>query len=219
MQTHQANPYALVVPSSSLALRLGCAAVFPIALLMFAGCSGTSDDEPQSQGSLAPASSVAGSSPAEALASEFPGGVITCEEVEALAAPITGAFSFSAGDSSEDASGTTCVWTNAAVDAASIHLEDYATLGITVDGTTWSSDDLATLAGATDNPRAAALGGRILLGTEAATLGEAGSVQVLFPEGTVTVVATGAMLGASPDTLIPVNAVIDVAVDVAELRR
>ncbi|MFZ4893997.1 hypothetical protein ACL9RL_06070 [Plantibacter sp. Mn2098] len=200
--------------TSSLSARLWCAAALPIGLLMLAGCADASGETTRST-----SASSETAAPVDGTASGSSALVIGCDDVAAVAAPITGAFSFSADDSSEDSSGTTCVWTNAALDAGESNIEDYAALGITVDGTAWSADDLATLAGATDHPRAAALGGRLLLGSDAATLGEAGSVQVLYPEGTVTVVATGTLLGASPDTLIPVDSVVDVAVAVAGLRR
>jgi len=45
-------------------------------------------------------------------------------------------------------------------------------------------------------------------------------VQLLLPEGTVTVVATGAALSATAEeTAVPVDDVIGVAADVAALRR
>ncbi|QDY08621.1 hypothetical protein FJK98_16930 [Micromonospora sp. HM134] len=185
-----------------------------VGLASLAGCSGDPDDAATGEfgGSPAPASSAA---PAEENADT----TIRCAQIAPLAAPITKAFTFSADDSAEDPSSTSCVWTNAAVGAASTKIEDYATLGITLDRTAWSKDDLASVPGATDDPRAAALGGRVLLKAQADTLGDAGSVQVLFPEGTVTVVATGALLSASKDTSIPVDSVIGVATAVAQLRR
>ena len=82
----------------------------------------------------------------------------------------------------------------------------------------WTADELRTLPGAKDDPRAEAVDGRILLLTDGETLGEVGSVQLLSPRGTVTIVATGTLLSASPDTAIAVDAVIDVAADVEALR-
>ncbi|MFI9644041.1 hypothetical protein ACIG87_28995 [Micromonospora sp. NPDC051925] len=189
-------------------------ALVTVGLGSLTGCSGSSDDAATGElgGTPAPASNA----PSTTGESD---NAIRCAQIEPLAAPITKAFSFSADDSAEDPSSTSCVWTNAAVKSASTNLDEYATLGITVDRTGWSKDDLAALPGATDDPRATALGGRINLGKQASTLGEAGSVQVLFPEGTVTVVATGALLTASKDTSIPVDSVIDVATAVAQLRR
>ncbi|WP_169164109.1 hypothetical protein [Cellulomonas taurus] len=146
------------------------------------------------------------------------GAVITCAEIEPLAAPITAGFALSPDDSSEDATSTSCVWVNDAVASASTDLTAYATLSVTVDGTTWSADELATVPGVSDDPRAATLGGRILILGEGETLGEVGSVQVLYPRGTVTVVATGAMLTVPEAADMPVDDVIGVAVDVAELR-
>lgn len=221
----------MLCPVTTSTLRLRHAAILPVAALLFlAGCSGASDDDSQESpaSESSPTSKAAEPSPTEtteatdeAPAPDHGDAAITCAAVQPLAAPITGSFTFSPDDSSEDSSATTCVWTNDAVREASITLEDYAALGITVDGLSWSVDDLATLPGASDDPRAEALGGRLLLGegADATTLGEAGSVQVLFPEGSVTVVASGTLLAASPDTQIPVDAVVDVAVQVAELRR
>lgn len=144
--------------------------------------------------------------------------VITCADIEPLAAPITAGFSFSPSDSSEDASGTTCVWINQAVASESTALEDYASLAVGIDAMSWSTDELRTLAGASDDPRAEALNGRVLLLADGDTLGDVGSVQLLYPRGTVTIVATGMLLSTSPDTAIPVDAVIDVAADVGALR-
>lgn len=144
--------------------------------------------------------------------------VITCADIEPLAAPITAGFSFSPTDSSEDATGTTCVWINQAVASESTALEDYASLAVGIDGTSWTADELRTLAGAIDDPRAAVLEGRVLLLADGDTLGDVGSVQLLYARGTVTIVATGMLLSASPDTAIPVDTVIDVAADVGALR-
>jgi hypothetical protein len=193
---------------------LAAAVLAAVAIAVLAGCDREAAEPAGDLSAPGKGASVSEPTPVEEADA-----VITCAQIEPLAAPITGSFSFSPDDSTEDASGTSCVWTNAAVDAASTDLEDYATFGITLDGTGWSHDELATLPGATDDARAEALGGRVLLGTDAETLADAGSVQVLFPEGTVTVVATGALLSASTDTAIPVDAVIDVAAAVARLRQ
>ncbi|WP_337001370.1 MULTISPECIES: hypothetical protein [unclassified Microbacterium] len=191
------------------AARLGALAVSAVFLL--AGCSsGPSTEAPASTRDPAEATETA-PEPADAL--------ITCADIEPLAAPITAGFVFSPDDSSEDSSGTTCVWINDAVASASTALEDYASLAVGIDGTTWSADELRTLAGATDDPRAEALDGRVLLLGEGDTLGEVGSVQLLSPRGTVTIVATGMLLAASADTAIPVDAALDVAADVGALRR
>lgn len=194
--------------------RRAAAGLLALSIVALAGCAATADTPPDP---------VPNASAPPATDGEPSGGssarVVTCAEIEPLAAAITGAFGFSPEDSTEDASGTSCVWTNAAVEGASTDLGDYATLGITVDGTTWSADELASLPGATDDARVAAIDGRVLLGADADTLGDAGSVQVLYPEGTVTVVATGALASASADTQIPVDTVIGVAAQVAELRR
>lgn len=144
---------------------------------------------------------------------------ITCADIAPLAAPITGSFVFSEDDSTEDRSGATCVWINDAVASTSTDIADYAALSVGIDDTAWTAEELTTLPGATDDPRAATLDGRVLVLGDGDTLGEVGSVQVLFPKGSVTIVATGALLTASPDTAIPVDAVIDVAADVASLRR
>ncbi len=143
---------------------------------------------------------------------------ITCADIAPLAAPITGSFAFSEDDSTEERSGATCVWINDAVASTSTDLADYAALSVGIDDLTWTEEELSTLPGATDDPRAAALDGRVLVLGDGDTLGEVGSVQVLFPKGSVTIVATGALLTASPDTAIPVDTVIDVAANVAELR-
>lgn len=147
-----------------------------------------------------------------------PAAAITCADIEPLASPITGNFTLSAADSVEASDGATCVWTNDAVSSGSTDIADYAALSVGIDNLAWTADELSTLPGATDDPRADALGGRVLILGEGATLGEVGSVQVLFPRGSVTIVATGAMLTASPDTAIPVDAAIDVAAAVASLR-
>ena len=144
--------------------------------------------------------------------------VVTCADIEPLAAPITAGFAFSPADSSEDASGTTCVWVNDAVASASTALEDYASLAVGIDSTSWSADELRTLSGAVDDPRAAALDGRVLVLGDGDTLGEVGSIQLLSPRGTVTIVATGMLLTASADTAIPVDSAIDVAAEVAALH-
>lgn len=193
------------------AALLGALAVS--AAFVLAGCS----SDPTADGSAPTPGS--GEATESATAPESADTLITCADIEPLAAPITAGFLFSPDDSSEDASGTTCVWINDAVASASTALEDYASLAVGIDGTTWSADELRTLAGATDDPRAEALDGRVLLLGEGDTLGEVGSVQLLSPRGTVTVVATGMLLSASPDTAIPVDAVLDVAADVGALRR
>lgn len=197
-------------PRSSSVPRLSALAL--VGILALAGCSSA----PDSSGP-APAGDSGGSAESTPT-SESADTVITCADIEPLAAPITAGFSFSADDSSEDESGTTCVWINEAVASASTALEDYASLAVGIDGTTWSADELRTLPGAIDDPRAAALDGRVLLLGDGDTLGEVGSVQLLTPRGTVTVVATGTLLSASPDTAIPVDAVLDVAADVGALR-
>lgn len=179
-------------------------------VLLLAGCS-SAPAAPDS----APADDAGAPT---AAAAESADTIITCADIEPLAAPITAGFSFSPDDSSEDASGTTCVWINEAVASESTALEDYASLAVGIDDMSWSADELRTLAGATDDPRAAALDGRVLLLADGDTLGEVGSVQLLSPRGTVTIVATGMLLSASPDTAIPVDAVLDVAADVAALR-
>ena len=180
------------------------------AALLLAGCSSAPADQ-----SSAPANDAGAPTAAPADSADT---VITCADIEPLAAPITAGFAFSPDDSSEDASGTTCVWINDAVASASTALEDYASLAVGIDETTWSMDELSTLSGAIDDPRAAALDGRVLLLGDGDTLGEVGSVQLLSPRGTVTIVATGMLLSASADTAIPVDSVIDVAADVAALR-
>lgn len=197
-----------------------------IALLLFGalsltGCS--AQDAPDAD--PAPAAPAAAEAPTADAATDAPqadadtgASVISCADVAPLAAPITAGFTLSPDDSSEDATGTSCVWLNDAVAAGSTDLTAYATLGITVDGTTWSADELATVPGVSDDPRAAALGGRVLVLGEGQTLGEVGSVQLLYPEGTVTVVATGAMLTSPEAADIPVDDVVGVAVDVAGLR-
>lgn len=180
------------------------------AALLLAGCSSAPADQ-----SSAPADDAGAPTAAPADSADT---VITCADIEPLAAPITAGFAFSPDDSSEDASGTTCVWINDAVASASTALEDYASLAVGIDETTWSMDELSTLSGAIDDSRAAALDGRVLLLGDGDTLGEVGSVQLLSPRGTVTIVATGMLLSASADTAIPVDSVIDVAADVAALR-
>ncbi len=185
-------------------ISVGCGTLLAASALL-AGCAAT---DPVASGRP---SGAATTSPATAA--------IPCAQLQPLAAPITGAFSFSAEDSSEDDTGTTCVWINGAVASTSTALEDYASIGITVDDTAWTPEELATLSGATDDPRAASLGGRILVLGSGTTLGEVGSVQLLSPHGSVTVVATGTLLSASADTRIPVDAVIDVAAKVAALQR
>ena len=95
---------------------------------------------------------------------------------------------------------------------------DIEPLAVGIDGVSWTADELRTLPGAKDDPRAEAVDGRILLLADGETLGEVGSVQLLSPRGTVTIVATGTLLSASPDTAIAVDAVIDVAADVEALR-
>lgn len=182
-------------------------------VLLLAGCS-SAPAGPDS----APADDAGAPTAAAAESAESADTIITCADIEPLAAPITAGFSFSPEDSSEDASGTTCVWINEAVASESTALEDYASLAVGIDDMSWSADELRTLAGATDDPRAAALDGRVLLLADGDTLGEVGSVQLLSPRGTVTIVATGMLLSASPDTAIPVDAVLDVAADVAALR-
>ncbi|PRB10090.1 hypothetical protein CQ042_18435 [Microbacterium sp. MYb62] len=197
-------------PRPSSVPRLSVLAL--VGMLALAGCSSA----PSSSG---PASAEdSGGSTESAPTSESADTIITCTDIEPLAAPITAGFSFSADDSSEGPSDTTCVWVNEAVASASTALEDYASLAVGIDGTTWSAEELRTLAGATDDPRAAALDGRVLLLGDGDTLGEVGSVQLLSPRGTVTIVATGTLLSASPDTAIPVDAVLDVAADVGALR-
>lgn len=180
------------------------------AALLLASCSSAPADQ-----SSAPADDAGAPTAAPADSADT---VITCADIEPLAAPITAGFAFSPDDSSEDASGTTCVWINDAVASASTALEDYASLAVGIDETTWSMDELSTLSGAIDDSRAAALDGRVLLLGDGDTLGEVGSVQLLSPRGTVTIVATGMLLSASADTAIPVDSVIDVAADVAALR-
>ena len=143
---------------------------------------------------------------------------ITCADIEPLAASITGNFTLSAADSVEGAEGTTCVWTNEAITSGSTDIADYAALSVGIDDLAWTAEELSTLPGATDDPRAGALGGRVLILGSGETLGEVGSVQVLSPHGSVTIVATGTLLTAAPDTAIPVDAVIDVAAAVAALR-
>ncbi len=143
---------------------------------------------------------------------------ITCADIEPLAVSITGNFTLSAADSVEGAEGTTCVWTNEAITSGSTDIADYAALSVGIDDLAWTAEELSTLPGATDDPRAGALGGRVLILGSGETLGEVGSVQVLSPRGSVTIVATGTLLTAAPDTAIPVDAVIDVATAVAALR-
>lgn len=181
-------------------------------VLVFAGCS-------SAPAPVHPSPDPAnGAETATESESEPTDTLVTCADIEPLAAPITAGFSFSAADSSEDPSGTTCVWVNEAVASASTALEDYASLAVGIDGVSWTADELRTLPGAKDDPRAEAVDGRILLLADGETLGEVGSVQLLSPRGTVTIVATGTLLSASPDTAIAVDAVIDVAADVEALR-
>ncbi|MCD2497068.1 hypothetical protein [Microbacterium nymphoidis] len=171
----------------------------------------------------APAGSAATAS-SEPSTGETPGteasvaAAITCADIEPLAASITGNFTLSAADSVEGAEGTTCVWTNEAITSGSTDIADYAALSVGIDDLAWTAEELSTLPGATDDPRAGALGGRVLILGSGETLGEVGSVQVLSPRGSVTIVATGTLLTAAPDTAIPVDAVIDVAAAVAALR-
>lgn len=200
--------------------RFSAAGLLALSIAALAGCAATADGPVDAAPADTAATDTASAPPAgNGDSSGSSARVVTCAEIEPLATAITGAFAFSPEDSAEDASSTSCVWTNAAPGSGSTDIVDYAALSITVDGTTWSADELASLPGATDDPRATAIGGRVLLGADADTLGDAGSVQVLYPEGTVTVVATGALASASADTQIPVDAVIDVATRVAELRR
>ncbi|MFK4789128.1 hypothetical protein [Microbacterium sp. ZW T5_56] len=168
----------------------------------------------ESDSAAEPSATPESSAPVDAESSV----AITCADIEPLAASITGNFAFSAVDSVEASDGTTCVWTNDAVTSGSTDIADYAALSVGIDNLAWTAEELSTLPGATDDPRADALGGRVLILGEGTTLGEVGSVQVLFPRGSVTIVATGAMLTASPDTAIPVDAAIDVAAAVAGLR-
>lgn len=194
------------LPSTSLLNALALAG-----LLVLTGCSSATvapDSAPDTTARDAE-SSTSGESTDE---------VITCADIEPLATPISAGFSFSPADSSEDASGTTCVWINEAVASASTELENYASLAVGIDRTGWSADELRTFPGAKDDPRAEALGGRVFLLDEGDTLGEVGSAQLLLPRSTVTIVATGMLLSASPDTAIPVDAVIDVAAAVGALR-
>ena len=95
------------------------------ATLLLAGCSSAPADQ-----SPAPADD-AGARTAAPADSAAP--VITCADIEPLAAPITAGFAFSPDDSSEDASGTTCVWINDAVASASTALEDYASLAVGIE--------------------------------------------------------------------------------------
>lgn len=195
------------------------APVFALSLLLGAlvlsGCSSAPEttDDP-SVAEETPASQTAERDDATA-----PAGPVTCADIAPLAAPITGSFAFSEDDSTEERSGATCVWINDAVASTSTDLADYAALSVGIDDLAWTEEELSTLPGATDDPRAAALDGRVLVLGDGDTLGEVGSVQVLFPKGSVTIVATGALLTASPDTAIPIDAVIDVAANVAALRR
>lgn len=202
------------MPDLAPRMRLLPTAALVAVVLALTGCAAASTPPSPATAPALTATPPASEAPTASTAS-----AVTCAEVEPLAASITAGFSFSSDDSSEDPSSTTCVWTNGAVDAASSDLDAYASLAISIDGTGWSAEELELLPGATDDPRVTAIDGRVLMGTPADTLGDAGSVQVLFPQGTVTVVATGALATASADTAIPVDTVIGVASEVAELRR
>ncbi len=198
-----------------------------LSVVALTGCSASS--VPASPGAAptaeanAPAGSAATAS-SEPSTGETPdteasvAAAITCADIEPLAVSITGNFTLSAADSVEGAEGTTCVWTNEAITSGSTDIADYAALSVGIDDLAWTAEELSTLPGATDDPRAGALGGRVLILGSGETLGEVGSVQVLSPRGSVTIVATGTLLTAAPDTAIPVDAVIDVATAVAALR-
>lgn len=201
------SPVLVIIAALGVATLSGCAA------------------SPESTSTTTAANPPAAANPPTATMTEpsgpdavEPAAAITCADIEPLASPITGNFTLSAADSVEASDGATCVWTNDAVISGSTDIADYAALSVGIDNLAWTADELSTLPGATDDPRADALGGRVLILGEGATLGEVGSVQVLFPRGSVTIVATGAMLTASPDTAIPVDAAIDVAAAVASLR-
>lgn len=186
-----------------------------VGLVVLAGCSAAAEPAPQS-----PVSDTDAAGPIDAGSSAL---VITCDQVAAVAAPITAGMVFSSDDSSEDSSATSCVWVTDDVDQGTTDLEGYGAIAIGVDGTGWTADDMEMLSATgtvIDDPRAAAVDGRVYLLAEGETLADVGSVQLLFPEGTVTVVATGAALSATAEeTAVPVDEVIGVAADVAALRR
>lgn len=80
----------------------------------------------------------------------------------------------------------------------SLDLAAYGAPGITIDGTGWTPhkiDRLSSMMGnVADDPRAAVMDGRILLGTDGTTLADGGTLQLLYSEGTVTILASGVML-------------------------
>ncbi|GAA2077391.1 hypothetical protein [Microbacterium hatanonis] len=186
-----------------------------VGLVLLAGCSAAAEPAPAS-----PVAETDAAGPVDAGSSAL---VITCDQVAAVAAPITAGMIFSPDDSSEDSSATSCVWITDDVDQGTTDLEGYGAIAIGVDGTGWTADDMEMLSATgtvIDDPRAAAVDGRVYLLAEGETLADVGSVQLLFPEGTVTVVTTGAALSATAEeTAVPVDDVIGVAADVAALRR
>lgn len=151
--------------------------------------------------------------------SETPAGALTCDDMTPAVATITEGLIPSPDDSSVDPSSTACVWITPETEDGGTDFENYGALSIVADDTSWSASELQSLPGnLVDDPRAAALGGRILLLGEGDTLPQVGSVQLLYPEGTITLVVTGAFL-AEPESIdISVDDAIAAAVGVAELR-
>lgn len=201
-----------------------------VGVLALTGCSSSTPDaageEPTAS---APAAPSAGSDdpvePAETPADDAgTAGAIGCEELDALAVAITTGLQFSEPDSSEHPTSTACVWVTPEVESASLDLAAYGALGITVDGTGWTTDEMDTLSSmmgtVVDDPRAADVDGRILLGSHGEMLADVGTLQLLFPEGTVTILASGVMLDSAAGGIeISVDDAIGVAAEIAALRR
>lgn len=194
-----------------------------LVLSLAVGVAGCASGSPAAEGPVAGSGTSADSGTA-ATPAETPSTTttITCDQIAELAAPITAAFQFSPDDSSEYPTGTSCVWINDDALAGGTDIENYGTLAVTIDSTGWSADDLVAIeqtGTVIDDPRAGAVDGRILLLSDGDTLGEVGSLQLLFPAGTVTIVVTGALMSTgAPDLAIPVDDAIGVAADVAALK-
>lgn len=192
-------------------------------LSLAVGLAGCASGSPSADGPGADSGASSGAG-AAATPAETPSAAtaITCDQIAEVAAPITAAFQFSPDDSSEDPTGTSCVWINDDALAGGTDIENYGTLAVAVDSTGWSADELAAIeqtGTVIDDPRAVAVDGRILLLSDGDTLGEVGSLQLLFPTGTVTIVVTGALMSTgAPDLAIPVDDAIGVAADVAALK-
>lgn len=139
--------------------------------------------------------------------------VVRCDQVAAQVQAITTGLRFSAADSSELPDQTSCVWTTPETDGAA-----YGTLSVSVGAPDWYPEDLADLDGAQDDPRAAAVGGRVLPAAPGTTMAEMGQLQLVYPGGTVSVVVTGSLYATPPSVEIPADDAIGAAAGAATLR-